>query len=268
MTVKGTICLLLDIALLILGLGSGIRALLIGAFFLLLVWVASLLALLLAVPSLRVESALEPAQLTRGTPVHYRFIMQGRVPLPVAGHVVIRPAGTARKDKKRRQHYAFFIQPSLHRWERTFEVELPCDHRGYWPMAPESLRLQDVFGLFSLPVIRRGRVQPLPVTLCVLPKVHPLPPRDEERSRSEGFAATATRNAVNGELFGDTRQYQPGDPVKRVHWKQTARTGQLYIRQFEAQENPQTVLLLDLGCRSRDTAVSYTHLTLPTKQRV
>lgn len=253
MTVKGIICLLLDIALLILGLGSGIRALLIGAFFLLLVWVASLLALLLAVPSLRVESALEPAQLTRGTPVHYRFIMQGRVPLPVAGHVVIRPAGTARKDKKRRQHYAFFMQPSLHRWERTFEVELPCDHRGYWPMAPESLRLQDVFGLFSLPVIRRGRVQPLPVTLCVLPKVHPLPPRDEERSRSEGFAATTTRNAVNGELFGDTRQYQPGDPVKRVHWKQTARTGQLYIRQFEAQENPQTVLLLDLGCRSRDT---------------
>lgn len=253
MTVRGTICLVLDGAVLILALGSGIRELLVAALCVAAFWLYSLLSLLLAAATLHTEGAVEPAEVVREQAARYRFTLEGWVLLPVSGHVVVRSPGAAGTDGPDCRRHAFFLHPSFRRWHRTFEVELPCAHRGYWPMRPDSLRLQDVFGLFSLPIVRRGQVQPLPVTLCVLPQVPPLAAEQPPSAATNGFAVSLIRHAESGELFGDTRQYQEGDPIKRVHWKQTARTGQVYIRQFEAQENPQVLVLLDLGCGSRDT---------------
>ena len=253
MTLRGGICLAADGILLILALGSGIRALHILAIFLTVFCLFSLLSLVLAVATLRVESGIRPAELKRGETVQYRFAMEGRVVLPVVGHLSMLPPGVRGTHASQRHRHAFFLRPSLHRWQRAYPLNMPCAHRGYWPIGPESLRLQDIFGLFSLPIVRGGQVQPVPATLGVLPLVRSLQGRDDSRAVMDGFAAAMIRNAQNGELFGDTRQYRDGDPMKRVHWKQSARTGKLHIRQFEAQENPQVLVVLDLCCVEEDT---------------
>ena len=52
------------------------------------------------------------------------------------------------------------------------------------------------------------------------------------------------RRVGRGEAFWQFRQYYPGDELRRLDWRQSAKTDRLYLRQMES--------------------VSYTHLTLPT----
>lgn len=41
------------------------------------------------------------------------------------------------------------------------------------------------------------------------------------------------------------RQYVPGDPLRRIHWRQTARTGNLSVIEFEDPQSIQVQLILD-----------------------
>lgn len=251
MTVRGISCILLDLFLLVLALGTGIRALLVATAFLAIFWIFALLSLGLASLTLSVVGELDRREVNRGDEVQYSFVLSGRVLLPVAGHLSMLPPGV-RPGHAREQNHAFFLRPSFLRWKRTFQLTLPCRHRGRWQVAPQLLRLQDIFGLFSLPIVQHKRVQPLPLLLTVYPRIYDLSAPQEKLSANQGYAAALLRNAQSGDLFGDTRQYQQGDPFKRVHWKQSARTGQLYVRQFEEQENPRALLVMDIGCRRED----------------
>lgn len=251
MTVRGISCIVLDLVLLVLALGTGIRELLVAAAFLAIFWIFALLSLGLASLTLSAVGELDRREVNRGDEVQYSFVLSGRVFLPVAGHLSMLPPGV-RPGYAREQNHAFFLRPTIVPWRRTFPLTLPCRHRGRWQVAPQVLRLQDIFGLFSLPILQNGRVQPVPRLLTVYPRIHRLSAPREKLSANQGFAAALLRNAQSGELFGDTRQYQPGDPFKRVHWKQSARTGQLYVRQFEEQENPRALLVMDIGCRRED----------------
>ncbi len=256
MTVRGIICILLDILLFILALGSSIPALLIIAATLAAFWVFSLLSLGLAVLMVGADSTLDRPEVSRGESVNYRFVLRGLVLLPVIGHIIITPPGAEPDDKTLQERHAFWLRPSFRKWEHIFQLELPCAHRGRWSVAPQVIQLRDVFGMFTIPLQKMRRRSFAPAELAVYPRQYTLKQREDANLPTEGFSVALMRNSYNGELFGDTREHQPGDPVRRVHWKQTARAQKLYIRQFEAQENPQVLLLLDLAGRhdSKDTA--------------
>jgi hypothetical protein len=51
---------------------------------------------------------------------------------------------------------------------------------------------------------------------------------------------TITSNDIS---FHALRQYQPGDPLRNVHWRTSARTGQLMVRQFEETRRSQLLIL-------------------------
>lgn len=251
MTVRGILSILLSGLLMIIALGTGIRALLMAALFLTAFWLFALSSLLLACATLNAKGSLDQREIARGDEVHYSVTLCGRVLLPVAGHIVTLPPGEHIRTAVPLRN-AFFLRPSLLYWERTFELTLRCNHRGRWPVAPHTLMMQDIFGLFNLPLVRRGKRYPLPIGLSVYPRIHDLRVPDQSVSSSEGFAAAVIRHATSGDLFGDTRQYQIGDPMRRIHWKLSARSGELQVRQFEAQENPRVLIVMDLGCRRTD----------------
>ncbi len=251
MTVRGILCILLSGLLMIVALGTGIRELLMAALFLTAFWLFALSSLLLACATLDADGSLSHREIGRGDEVGYSITLRGRVILPIAGHIVTLPPGEHLPAAVPLRN-AFFLRPSLLYWKRTFELTLRCNHRGRWAVAPHALLLQDIFGLFNLPLVRMNKRRPLPVELTVYPRVHDLRVPDQAVSSSEGFAAAVIRHATSGDLFGDTRQYQIGDPMRRIHWKLSARTGELQVRQFEAQENPRVLLVLDLGCRRAD----------------
>ena len=51
----------------------------------------------------------------------------------------------------------------------------------------------------------------------------------------------------SGLLFSDLREYQPGDDVKHIHWKVTARTGKPFVKSYEEDRQLRIMLLVDVS---------------------
>lgn len=112
--------------------------------------------------------------------------------------------------------------------------------RGYYPIGPTLLETGDVFGLH-----RRHRVIGKPVYVMVYPKVVPLPKYDFASERPIGEVRLQNRLFEDPTRTAGVREYQVGDPLQRVHWKVTARTGVLHCRVYEPTSLAGATLLVD-----------------------
>lgn len=60
-----------------------------------------------------------------------------------------------------------------------------------------------------------------------------------------GSYRTAFRG--KGLIFSDLREYQPGDDIKDVHWKTSARSGRLYVKSYEEERELNVILAIDVS---------------------
>jgi uncharacterized protein (DUF58 family) len=112
--------------------------------------------------------------------------------------------------------------------------------RGRYKVGPLTVRLLDPFGLCELP-----RAFTTVDTLVVTPQVEALP---ETSLRGEwGGAGQSTNRAVSTHGDDDvaTREYRHGDDLRRVHWRTTARRGELTVRREEQPWESRAAVLLD-----------------------
>ncbi|MBA4062521.1 MAG: DUF58 domain-containing protein [Isosphaera sp.] len=126
------------------------------------------------------------------------------------------------------------------RGTRTVRYSVTFLMRGYYPLGPTLLETGDVFGLH-----RRHRVVGRPVYVMVYPKVVPLPKYDFASERPLGEIRLQNRLFEDPTRTAGVREYQFGDPLQRVHWKVTARTGVLHCRVYEPTSLAGATLLLD-----------------------
>jgi uncharacterized protein (DUF58 family) len=54
-----------------------------------------------------------------------------------------------------------------------------------------------------------------------------------------------------GLVFTDIREYQPGDDVKHIHWKATARTGKVFVKSYEEDRQLRVLLAVDMSASMR-----------------
>ena len=87
------------------------------------------------------------------------------------------------------------------------------------------LETSDLIGLFA----QRARAGDSEVAL-VLPRFAALSDRPQARELEASVAAP--RSGSGNELFG-VREYRPGDPLRRIHWRSSARHGELIVREYE-----------------------------------
>lgn len=245
MTVRGTICVAVEAVLLVLALGSGYRELIVVAFCLGVFIAAALLSMLLVLVTARAQGELSQPEVYRRDEVAYTMAIKGVVLLPVTGYLTVTAPGIDPQNKKACLQRAFLLLPTFR--GRRLSITLPCAHMGMWQVCPTQLRYEDLFGLFRFSP-KKSRLRR---HLSVYPRIHPLG-EDGEKAVTVGFSESQVRTASSGENLGDTRLYQPGDSLKRIHWKLSARTRELHTRQFELQENAQVLLVLDLQCRSKE----------------
>jgi uncharacterized protein (DUF58 family) len=123
---------------------------------------------------------------------------------------------------------------------RVFSYQLRSDVRGKFTIGPLRLRVADVFGLVEL-----GRSFTSRGTLVVSPKVIPLPVSVIPGSWQGDGEGRARMAAAAGEDDIAPREYRQGDELRRVHWRSTARHGELMVRREEQQWRNYAVLLLD-----------------------
>lgn len=125
-------------------------------------------------------------------------------------------------------------------WFYQEKEDLDASHCGAYTITAEALRICDYLGLFAFPVRCRESQ-----TLLVLPKKEPVKlgetvNRFTARSYKPKFGGGF---AENHEL----RLYRPGDNLNQIHWKLSAKTGNLMLR--EPIEPQRGLVLLTMNLR-------------------
>ena len=124
--------------------------------------------------------------------------------------------------------------------EETFDYEVECCARGYYPIGPVLAETGDLFGLH-----RRFRVVGEPGFVLVPPRVVPLEGYDLASPRPMGEIRLVHRLFEDPTRTSGIRDYQNGDPLNRIHWRATARLGRLQSRTYEPSVIAGATLLLD-----------------------
>ncbi len=117
--------------------------------------------------------------------------------------------------------------------------QLPTDHCGEIRCENTAFAVFDFLNLIALP---RKRLEPIRVLVRPEPIAVPLP-RDLDR-----FLAQAWKPKYGGGFAEnhELRLYRPGDGLNQVHWKLTAKTGKLMIREPMEPQMGRVLLTLDL----------------------
>ena len=191
--------------------------------------------------ALSAQLLVAPGRAPQGTPVQASVGLLNlgtRAAPPLALEVPIcRQAGAHAGSPARAVLSAAAMTPGEQAWAT---LRLPTQERGLWTVGPVRARLTDPLGLFerrwSDSVAAGFAVHPHLVRLCPLP------------GWREGAQADASRHpgaAVTDELDG-WRDYEPGDDMRRVHWKLTAKRDRLSVRQDLGARATSTIVLVDL----------------------
>lgn len=124
--------------------------------------------------------------------------------------------------------------------KRLLTYQLECNRRGYYQLGPLVLETGDLFGLH-----RRYRVATKPHFLLVLPQVVPLEGYDVSSKRPIGEVKMTYRLFEDPTRIAGVRQYEAGDPLSRVNWRATARTGELHSKVYEPSTVAGATILLE-----------------------
>jgi uncharacterized protein (DUF58 family) len=251
-------------------------------------FLAALLVLAFAAaPFFRPRVALRrelPRYATAGEAFEYRVVVENRGRRALSGATVVeaprdpRPAYrewiAAREPGEERRNW-FDRNQGYFRWrwlierrsperprEQPLRVLAPGERaelrlalkprrRGRLELAGLVLARSDALGL------ARGLVRiPAPGAVIALPRRYPLPPLALPGARrfQQGGVTLATSVGDSEEFIG-LREYRPGDPLQRVHWKATARAGTPIVKEYQDEFFERHALILDTsGPRGEDAA--------------
>jgi uncharacterized protein (DUF58 family) len=127
------------------------------------------------------------------------------------------------------------------RASRQWRVESLCQQRGEFTLGPLTLRTSDPFGIYTI-----TQEYPDKSTLVVMPPIAALPTFEiapngragDGKQRAKAFEQTISTYSV--------RNYVPGDSLRSIHWRTTARRDELYMRLFDSTPAGDWWLFLDL----------------------
>ncbi|AMM21283.1 hypothetical protein AX769_15520 [Frondihabitans sp. PAMC 28766] len=114
--------------------------------------------------------------------------------------------------------------------------------RGRHRVGPALVDVVEGFGMARRLVSVPGRSE-----LTVLPEVVPIGFGRESRSLGEGSRLRRDHSQTGGQDDPITREYRRGDAMRRVHWKATARQGELMVRQEEQHGLPSTRVIVPVA---------------------
>lgn len=126
------------------------------------------------------------------------------------------------------------------RGRKTISYQLKCNCRGYYQLGPLVAETGDVFGLY-----RRYRILSEPSFVLVMPDVVPLVGFDIASRRPIGEVRMTHRLFEDPTRIAGVRGYQAGDPMNRIHWRATARTGLLHSKIYEPSTVAGATIVLD-----------------------
>jgi uncharacterized protein (DUF58 family) len=116
---------------------------------------------------------------------------------------------------------------------------LPMLPRGRFTVGPLRLRMTDPFGLVEM-------VEPFPAVseIVIVPQIHELGAQSLPGGHEQlGGSSVHAVGSLGADLT--VREYRQGDDVRKIHWRSSARTGELMVRQEERPWQGDVVVLVD-----------------------
>ena len=248
------IWVLMFVLLIIIGIFSG-QALVIGLGVMgLLVALVSWLWNRLSLEDVHYEREIEQTRVFRGEETKLKISLTNRKPVPLGKLDLedeypeeVEIIGAEVTPSSNPKSMIMRLHTSISWYERIrWEYTIKCNTRGFYRFGPARLESGDLFGFFESESSHRATDY-----LLVYPRVIPLPELGLPALRPQG----ESRGGI--EIFQDLsrpaglREYQVGDPLKIIDWKNTARMGQLQVRTFEPSSNFTMILIVAVETSER-----------------
>lgn len=124
----------------------------------------------------------------------------------------------------------------------TWSARAVCSQRGIFTLGPWELRLGEPFGIFHARQVYEQRDE-----ILVYPPLAALPPNILPRRNKLGDRLVARQPIAADTLrVASTRPYLHGDPLRRIHWRTSARQNDLYVKVFEPEASSSLWLVPDV----------------------
>lgn len=186
-----------------------------GACLLLLAFAA---VFMIGSTRLAVRMSVEPPRVTAGDPVTGEIEVTNTARTPLLPVLLELPVGAG--------GVGFDLPAMLPGSTHSELFVVPTEKRGVIPVGPVTTARGDALGLF-----RRDVTWSEVTEIFVHPRITPLEPlgagimRDLEGNTAEDIS-------MSDLAFHALREYAPGDDLRHVHWRSSAKHGQLLVRQF------------------------------------
>ncbi len=124
------------------------------------------------------------------------------------------------------------------------QSRLTAVQRGRWSIAGMWVSIPSPFGLWERSVEVDEQIR-----ISVYPQLTESRRDDALLAARYQGGTTVTRKRGEGTEFHELREFVPGDPIRSVDWRSTAKRGMPIVRQFQDEQDQQVVMLLDAGYR-------------------
>jgi uncharacterized protein (DUF58 family) len=144
-----------------------------------------------------------------------------------------------------RRRGARFTEAPVPTMQPGDEVEVRAEafplRRGRLRLVGVTVARPDPFGLFRAFVRVRASQ-----SVLVLPRRYPVPELDLPGTRRYQQGGVALAASVgDSEEFASLRDYRPGDPLRRIHWRSWARAGKPIVKEYQDEFFVRHALVLD-----------------------
>jgi uncharacterized protein (DUF58 family) len=227
-----TLPLFVFLMLLAVAVCTGSQLFLLLSLLILLVAFGAVLSVLLASATMEVDGTLSETTVRRGDALSLTIRIRHRGILPIAPILLelSDPAGSSGREIR--------LKNQPHRLQ-SLRLPLHTAHVGVFSVGLHAVVVEDLLRL----VQKRIPLERTSYELVVLPQtfeVQPLTLAPGDPGSEIMARATEDLNAPS-----DTRNYQPGDAMKKIHWKLSLRKGDLMVRKFDEPILQDVLVLMD-----------------------
>lgn len=124
---------------------------------------------------------------------------------------------------------------------RTIQADMIPLRRGVLRLDGSVIARTDPFGLF-----RSLQTVTAPQSVLILPKLYSMPPFELPGStRYQQGGVSLAGSVGESEEFVSLREYRPGDPLRKMHWKSFAKAGKPIVKEFQEEFFVRHAMILD-----------------------